>query len=349
VDRDDLRGGGRPPARRPGSSRREARLSLRVPPGIEIREADAGDAPGIRRLFARTFGVELSEAEWQWKFADDPDGWFGMVAVRGGEIVGNYAGWAMRFRLGGGDEGRVLYSVGDVATDPGVRGLGRGVYREMARAFYEAVGARGVPFCFGFPNARALAISHRLVGSRTLFPIREVSVPIEAFPEAHRDVSASDSAGSELDPIWEAARAAIREGAVRDRRRVNWRFHARPTRYYRMVWTDGGSGEVPAWAVLSVVGERALVADLLVAGEASAWPAALPPLFSAAASEARRLGARRLVFWETPGGPAASTIASLPGERSDVGYPIIVRPLDESAVERFAADAHLVPSLYDLV
>jgi hypothetical protein len=94
-----------------------------------------------------------------------------------------------------------------------------------------------------------------------------------------------------------------------------------------------------------VVGERALVADYL----ARDWRGDLAPLFAAAAGEARRLGARRLVFWETPGGPAAPWIATLPGERSSAGYPIIVRPIDEAAVSRFAEDAHLVPSLYDLV
>ena len=46
----------------------------------------------------------------------------------------------MRFLLDG--EPRLLYSVGDVATDPSVRALGgrRGVYRAMTDAFYEAVG-----------------------------------------------------------------------------------------------------------------------------------------------------------------------------------------------------------------
>jgi hypothetical protein len=68
---------------------------------FEIREATVEDAPGIRRLFARVFGVPLSAEEWEWKFARNPDGWFGIVAVLAGEIVGNYAGWAMRLRLDG--------------------------------------------------------------------------------------------------------------------------------------------------------------------------------------------------------------------------------------------------------
>jgi len=322
---------------------------------IRIREATPSDAAGIRALFGRTFGAELSEAEWRWKFDDDPDGWFGTVAVDGERIVGNYAGWGMRFRIGG--EERQLCSVGDVATDPAARGLGRGVYRDMAAAFYEIAAERGVPFCFGFPNERALAISHRLVGSRTLFPIREVSVPVDAFPSPPPDAWTGESAGPELDGLWDAASVSLAGAPLRDRRRVNWRFHARPTRYYRMVWLGGGDEPAEsvagglgglfsrAWTVLSVVGERALVADYL----ARDWRGDLEPLFAAAAAEARRLGARRLVFWETPGGPAASWIAALPGERSPAGYPIIVRPIDEAAVSRFAEDAHLVPSLYDLV
>ena len=89
---------------------------------VQIREAAAADAPGVRRLFARVFGTEMSAGEWDWKFALNPDGWLGTVAVRDGEVVGNYAGWAMRFRLEG--EERLVYSVGDVATDPCVRALG---------------------------------------------------------------------------------------------------------------------------------------------------------------------------------------------------------------------------------
>lgn len=308
---------------------------------VTIREATSDDAPGIRRLFARTFGTELSAEEWRWKFQDDPDGWYGVVAERAGEIVGNYAGWGMRFRLDGNDA--LLYSVGDVATDPGVRGLGRGVYRSMAAAFYETIGERGVPFCFGFPNARALAISHRLVGSRTLFPVREIHAPLDTFPPPPSDAYACDSVGEEFDALWEKAKKAIPTGAVRDRRRVNWRFHARPTRYYRMA---GVGHPLRAWAALSVVGERALVADHLVA-EPSA--ACLAELFAAAAAEARRMEARQLVFWETPGGPAAAFLASLRGERREAGFPIIVRSFDDEAVRRFSSTVHLAPSLYDLV
>jgi len=312
---------------------------------LEIRPAIATDAPGIRRLFARVFGVEMTSEEWDWKFERDPDGWFGIVGLLDGEVVGNYAGWAMRFRLDGGE--RLLYSVGDVATDPSVRTVGgrRGLYRRMAEAFYETVFAANVPFCFGFPNARAMTISHRLVGSRTLFPIREVHVPCELFPPAPSGAAAGDTAGESFPPLWEEASRHLAWGAVRDRARANWRFHARPTRYYRMVWRESAQG-MASWGVLSVVGEKALLADYL--GRRSDG-SDLPELFAAAASEARRLGAKTLVLWETPGGPGREVIRALPGERCDAGFPLIVRVRDEELCARFAERVHLTPALYDVI
>jgi hypothetical protein len=312
---------------------------------IRIRHAAASDAPGIRRVFEAAFGARLSEEEWRWKFELNPDGWFGVVAEDAGEIVGNYAGWGMRFRLEGEDS--LLYAVGDVATVPRARGLGRHVFREMTESFYDEVGRRGVPFCFGFPGDRHLAISHRIVGSRSLFPIREVRVAVSLFPPPPARWRAADSAGEEFDALWEASRDTIPCGAVRDRSRANWRFHARPSRYYRMVWVETERGEMESWAVLSIAGERALVVDLLLGGRPG--PAVTGGIFSAAAAESRRLGARELVFWETPGGPAREGVAALQGERRDAGFPIIVRVFDEEVAAHFARDLHLTPALYDLV
>ncbi len=315
--------------------------------GFEIRDAAATDAPGIRRLFQKVFGTALSEEEWSWKFAQDPDGWYGVVGIRDvdGEIVGHYAGWGARFLLDG--EPRLLYSVGDVATDPTVRGLGgrRGVYRAMTDAFYARVGRDGVPFCYGFPNARALTVSERIVGSRTLLPVRLVKVPLEVFPAPAADAEAGELVDASFDPLWDAARRGITHGAIRDRGRVNWRFHARPNRYYRMVWRRR-NGEMTAWAALSVGDGVATVADYLGRDPDGGD---LPGLFAAAADEARRLGAGHLALWLPPGGPGRAAIEALPGERLDAGFPMIVRAFDEDAVRRFGANVHLVPSLYDVV
>ena len=310
---------------------------------FEVRAATAADAPGIRALFEGVFRAPLSAEEWSWKFERDPDGWYGVVAVVDGRVVGNYAGWGMRFLLDGRE--CLLYAVGDVATEPTVRALGgrRTVFREMAEAFYARV-FPDVPFCFGFPGERHRHVSERIVGSRTLRPVVLRKAPVEAFGAAPSDAGSGELVDEAFDPLWEAARRTFTHGAVRDRRRVNWRFHARPTRYYRMVWRRQG-GELVSWAVLSVFGKEATVADFLGREPDGAD---LPGLFAAAAAEARRLGADTLVFWETPGGPGRAPIAGLPGERVDAGFPLIVRVGDEEAARRFGERVQLVPSLYDL-
>ena len=215
----------------------------------------------------------------------------------------------------------------------------------MTELFYEVLGARDVPFCFGFPNARALEISNRLAGTRTLLPVRERHVPCDSFGTPPPDAVCGDFVGEGFDPLWARASRLMPHAAVRDRARANWRFHARPTKYYRMIWREGG-GAMRAWAVLSVLGEQALVADFLTEDPEGGD---LAGLFAAAATEARRLGATRLVFWESPGGPAAAWIAALPGEARDAGFSFVVRSFDHAATDRFGLRVHLTPALYDMV
>jgi GNAT superfamily N-acetyltransferase len=315
---------------------------------FQIREATPADSEGIRALVERVFGTAMPEEEWRWKFERNPDGWRGVVGVHDGRIVGNYAGWGLRFLVDG--EPVRLYSVGDVATDPSARGLGgrRGVFRAMAEAFFESVAAE-VPFCFGFPGARHRLVSERIVGSQTLFPVMLREVDAGALGPPPSDMEAGEFPPESFDPLWAAARTRLSHAAVRDRERVNWRFHGRPTRYYRMVWRLQ-AGAMIGWAVLCA-DTRGETATATVVDFLSSEPdgADLPGLFACAAEEARRLGARRLIFWETPGGPGRTAIASLSGERREAGFPMIARVFDAASASRFARRLHLVPSLYDLV
>jgi hypothetical protein len=310
-----------------------------------IREATLEDVPGIRALFARAYGSELPEEEWRWKFERNPDGWYGIIAEWEGKIVGNFAGWPMRFLVAG--RPRLVYSAGDVATDPVARGFSkaRNIYGDMAQTFYERVGQRGVPFTFGFPHARAHAISNRLGGTHDFFPVREVRVACEEFPAPPPDAGSGDFVGEDFDELWACASRHLPNAPVRDRLRTNWRFHARPTRYYRMVWL-AEPGRLRAWAALSVVGERALVADF-VGREPDGSD--LPGLFAAAAAEARRLGARHLVFWKTPGGPGRLWIDGLRGETVEAGFSFIGRVFEKAAAQEFLERGQFVPSIYDVV
>jgi GNAT acetyltransferase-like protein len=267
------------------------------------------------------------------------------VAVLEGRVVGHYGGWPLRAFVGG--EERTIVSVGDVATEPAVRHLGgrRTVFRSMAEELFSRLRADSIPFVFGFPNRRALEAGARLLGYRAEFPVREVALSI-ARPFRERGV-ASDSVGPSFDALWEGVRRNLRSGLVRDRRRVNWRYHARPDRYYRFVTLPGSAEEDRAWGALSVVGERALVVDFLVARESET-----DALLEAIRAEAHDMGARRLVFWETPGGPLArfsreGRSDDPSAEVSQAGFSFATVPFDENGTAGFVREAAVFAGIYD--
>ena len=113
-----------------------------------------------------------------------------------------------------------------------------------------------------------------------------------------------------------------------------------------MVWRRQAA-EIVGWAALSAVADGTATVVDYVGREPDGSD--LPPLFAAAAAEARALGARHLAFWESPGGPGREAIATLEGERFDAGFPFDVRAVDQAAARRFVAFSSFVPSLYDVV
>jgi hypothetical protein len=61
------------------------------------------------------------------------------------------------------------------------------------------------------------------------------------------------------------------------------------------------------------------------------------------------MGARNLILWETPGGPARALFARLPGERREAGYSLSARLLEPETTKEFAGNVVLTPALYDVV
>ena len=312
---------------------------------FSVRLADEGDAPGIRDLFGRIFGRPMTPDEWRWKYPDNPDGWIATVAELDGRIVGHYGGWPLRARIGG-DE-RTIVSVGDVATDPAIRHLGgrRNAFRSMAEELFARLRLLGVPFVFGFPNARALAAGARLLGYRAEFPVRTIAYDVA--PGLPPTGTAREWAPESYDVLWERARAALPTGLVRDRRRLNWRYHARPDRWYRFVSVRDGDADV-ACGVLSVTGEEALVVEAILSDDAAA-----DCLFDALVGEASALGATRLVFWETSGGPLAALAGRDAGGRrpggraADAGFSFATVPFDADATADFVARAPIAAGIWD--
>jgi hypothetical protein len=311
---------------------------------FRVRKAVAADAAPIRDLFTRTFGRAMTPQEWEWKYSDNPDGWIAFVAEVDGRIAGHYGGWPIRTIIGG-VEARI-FAIGDVATDRSVRHLGgrHNVFRSMAEEMFGHLRAGGAPFAFGFPNPRALVAGERLLGYRPEFAVREVVYEIGSRPRG--EGKASEWLGEEYDDLWERVAASLETGIVRDRQRMNWRYHARPDRYYRFVALPGSRRGPAACGVLSVVGEEALVADVV----AESGEAALT-LADALETEAAAMGARRLVFWETSAGPLAAVAGrsrNRPGGTvREAGFSFVTVTFDAERTAEFVRRAAVTAGIYD--
>jgi len=312
---------------------------------FQVRPALPADAGGIRDLFARTFGRVMTADEWSWKYPGNPDGWYAYVAEIEGRIVGHYGGWPLRAIVGNSEE--TIVSVGDVATEPSVRHLGgrRNVFRSMAEEMFARLRADGVPFVFGFPNARALLAGERLLGYRAEFPVREVVYEIGSAPAAGA-ATASEWLDEPYDALWRSVAGGMGAGLVRDRRRMNWRYHARPDRYYRFVTLTGSRPGPRACGVLAVTGGDALVVDVVAQGEEDVLA-----LVGALEAEAASMGARRLVFWETAVSPLAAVAGparTRPGGFArDAGFSFATVPFDAARTDGFVRRAPISAGIYD--
>jgi hypothetical protein len=313
-----------------------------------IRRAALEDGPGICRLFSRVFPREMTIEEWHWKYPGNPDGWLSVVAEVDGRIAGHYGGWAARALMGGREA--TLFSLCDLSTDPAAREIGgrHRIFASMAEEWNQLLRARGVPFSYGFPGAHALELGSRLVGYRKHFPVRELRFPLgEKRPVLTEE---ADFVGPSFDSLWEAARPLIEEsGLVRDRARINWRYHARPDRYYRMVFVEDPPGTGVAWAALSVLEGDALVMDYLARDSTQET---FDRLWTALQAEAGRMGARTLVFWEPPGGPwrkfLLEKLGGSGGSAVEAGFSFVTAVLfEEDVFARFLRGLHFTASFYD--
>jgi hypothetical protein len=241
---------------------------------FSTRPAEAADRPALFALFAVAFGSPADPDTWRWKYDRNPNAAPSTVAVEDGRVVGFYGGFGTRYR---GSEGtRPGVSATDVMTDPKARRLGRqGLFRTLVAAWNRQCGEAGIPFGFGFPNARHLLVGVRTTGYNAIEPVVEWALPLGvSSPLAHprrrfARIVSGEPFGPAHEPLAEALHA--REGWRTDRSRavLNWRYGERPGSPYRAFQLLDLRGRSRAYAVLRVVGDRALLVDLQAEDEGS--------------------------------------------------------------------------------
>jgi hypothetical protein len=279
---------------------------------IELRPTVEADLPALSRLFADRFGHPLAPEEWRWKYLQLPGEARSLLAVTAEGEIAAHAGALCLPALGLAGEEAGIWQLIDFAgsvTRSGLRPplveLGRLLLGDLPRP-------ADLPWIFGFPSERHFRLGERVFGYR---PVSEIGTLAGELPRAAApagvQLAAGDSALLWEDPqgpeaIWRNTTAA---GIRRSSAFLNWRYHARPHRYYRFyrLAADGEEG----LAVFAFVGAEAWGAELWLPAKAEWYPSMLAVAADLAAS-----GLRSWRFW-APSEPATSRLLAALGLRDD--------------------------------
>jgi GNAT superfamily N-acetyltransferase len=239
-------------------------------------------------LFADAFGASVSRGHYRWKVIDSPwpvgapTVWF---ADTGEQLVGQYAGTPMRFKLG--DEVMTIMHICDVMTHPAYQR--QGVLTEVGSIATETWREAGVPFVTGLhyggwgsrrhylgwqeqfkaiwmwrPLRLAPLLRQRNVHGALTVPLSVLGTVVNGLSYgavllASRAVRVQRiyQPDSRFDRLWERLQVHYEALAVRDRAWVDYRYAQAPAAEYRILLAER-DGEPVGYLVyrLTREGER---------------------------------------------------------------------------------------------
>jgi hypothetical protein len=267
--------------------------------GLELRPTRPEDLPALSALFERGFGHPLSPAEWEWKYRRLPGEGRSLVAVSAGGIAAHCGAVRFPARWRGGEAS--VWEIGDFVGSPGRGGLRPPLVALAHRLFADIPRPGEAPWCFGFPTPRHLVLGRRAFQYGQLPTFQPLAGALAALPEPPADgrvrLEISDSCGDWAEAIWE--RSAVL-GVRRSAAFLNWRYHARPERYYRFYRLFPAGGP-EGFAVFAFVQREAWATELWLPHEGDAADAVeWYPAVLAVAADLRACGLELWRFWPGP-------------------------------------------------
>lgn len=273
-----------------------------------IRPTEPRDVEGLSVLFESRFGHPLCVEEWQWKYRRLPGEARSWVAEDGsGRLLAHGGALCLPARLAGGSDGVGIWQLTDWVGTTARTGLRPPLVELGRRLLSDLPRPQDAPWIFGFPSERHFRLGRRVFGYRpltTIQPLAGALPPLDAAAAASPapDVlETSDHCGCWPGAAEAAWCACGVTGVRRTTELLDWRYHARPGRYYRFYRLRAGDGTA-GLAVFAFVGLEAHAAELWLPvlpddpRGAGAWE---PPL-RAVAADLARAGQNRWTFWPPP-------------------------------------------------
>jgi len=232
----------------------------------EIRPYRLGDEEQILKLFHQSYGRDLSEQVWAWRFRDNIAGpgvtdlsWDGNI------LAAHYAVTPVVLRINGQDWLTGLS--GTTMTHPDYRG--RGLFPKLAQRTYADMAQSGMALVWGFPNA----LSHRgLVRNLKWVDIYEVPtlrLPLTghlSLPAPNGNVVELDGFDERFDRLWDHIKDDYIIISKRNREHLEWRYVQNPAERYRILACVEAES-VLGYAVFKRYREELQVVDILTAQE----------------------------------------------------------------------------------
>lgn len=205
--------------------------------------------PDVFRLYERAFGIRPDPTLWDWKFGDGRG--VGVLAIRGGRVVGHYGGMIRRASFDG-ESGQVLVPA-DVMVAPEERGIltRNGVMQRSAQYLFKQMlgDGRGCRLAVGFPTRRHRALGERLRLYEDGGALYELVWPVDPvdkwqiFGLSVRCLNESE-VESWAKTLWSQMSADFRQHVlgVRDADWLQYRYLKHPLFNYRILGIAGGFG-----------------------------------------------------------------------------------------------------------
>ncbi len=273
-----------------------------------IRPTEPRDLGALSDLFENRFGHPTCVEEWQWKYRRLPGEARSWIAEDdSGRLLAHGGALRLPARLPGHSDAVGIWQLTDWVGSTARTGLRPPLVELGRRLLSDLPRARDAPWIFGFPSERHFRLGRRVFGYRPLTEIQPLAGPLPppegpAAESATPDVlEVSDHCGcwpGAAETAWSACGVA---GVRRTTELLDWRYHARPGRYYRFYRLRAEDGPA-GLAVFAFVGLEAHAAELWLPRPpddprgADPWE---PPL-RAVAADLARAGQNRWTFWPPP-------------------------------------------------
>lgn len=279
---------------------------------IIFRPYRPGDEQSILDLFERCFQKRMEYDHWHWKYADNPYGPYHiLVAVQAGRIIAHYGAYPVPIGDGRNTAGIAL-QIGDVMTDPAVRGTGfgkRSVIARLAQAFYTTWCEGRVLFNFGVPSAKHLRLGKLVLDYHSIGPVQEwrlevgrpahlnAVTPIDRLCRRRYRVVREVPDFTAIEALYRSSQPSLGIAVGREVRYLQWRYLKRPRADYHFYQICLGDHLV-LWAVVQPRDQELALGDVILAPAAGSLP--FPLLLEALH---RDFGGRPMVLW-SPSRPA---------------------------------------------